>query len=77
MSKKIKKALKKKRYFGIVTLPKAIRFCWVSKQDKNGWSLGFALDERTVWVTGIRFETEKEVEKAMKSNIVFVHLKNN
>jgi len=66
---------KKTRYFGIVKIRTDEKFCWISKEDKNGWSLGFALNKRDVWLRGLRFSSRKEVERALKSNIVFVHLK--
>ncbi len=68
--------LKLKRYFGIVKLKKGEKHCWISKEDKNGWSLGFALNSRTIWIKGIRFVSRQEVLRAISSKIVFVHLKN-
>ncbi len=66
----------KKKYFGIVRLPRASKLCWISRQDVNGWSLGLALSSRTVWITGLRFADIKEVKRAVRSNIQFIHLKN-
>lgn len=71
MSKKIRK----ERYFGIVKLKQGIKICWLSKQDKNGWSLGLALGKRTVWVKGLRFASKQEVKRAVKATIVFLALK--
>lgn len=68
----------KKRYFGITKIRRGQKLCWLSKQDKNGWSLGLALPSRTVWLTGIRFKTRQEVEVMLDGDImgaVFVHLK--
>ena len=50
--------------------------CWMSVQNKNGWSLGLALGKRTIWLRNIRFKNHKEVQDTVKRNIVFVHLKN-
>lgn len=75
-NKKKIKSERKKRYFGTVKVPRNAKFCWMSKHDKNGWSLGFALGKRTVWLTGLRFANRDEIERAMSSNMVFVHLKN-
>lgn len=50
--------------------------CWVSKEDKNGWSLGFALNKKTVWLTGLRFASPDEIKRVLDMSLVFVHLKN-
>lgn len=52
-----------------------VKSCWLSKQSKKGWSLGFALNKKTHWLTGLYFASEKDVKNAIKNNIVFVHLK--
>lgn len=75
--RKEKKAKRKERYFGIVKLPKGIKLCWLSKQSKHGWSLGLALNKRTVWVTGLRFVNKKELARALGANVVFIQMKNN
>jgi uncharacterized protein YgiM (DUF1202 family) len=70
--------IKKKRYFGITKIRRGQKMCWLSKQDKNGWSLGIALPSRTIWITGVRFKTIEEVKAALDNdltNAVFVHLK--
>lgn len=72
-----KKAPKKQRYFGIVKLLKGHKASWVSKEDKNGWSLGYAMNNRTVWLTGLRFKSTEEIEHAINdTGIIFVE-KNN
>ncbi len=74
--KKIKKSKKGlQRYFGYVEIPKGEKHCWLSHEDKRGWSLGFALPTRTVWLRGLRFINKKEVEKAIGCSVVFVHVK--
>lgn len=68
----------KKRYFGITKIRRGQKLCWLSRQDKNGWSLGLALPSRTIWLTGIRFKTLDEVKLALDNELtstVFVHLK--
>ena len=77
VQKKAKKD-KRKRYFGTVKLPKGVKFAWLSNQNKHGWSLGFALDKRTVWLRGLRFATKKEIHRALdRSSVVYVQLKDN
>ena len=66
---------RKERYFGIVKLSKGIKLCWLSRQDKNGWSLGIVMNERTVWLKGLRFVDVKEIKRVMKSTVVFIELK--
>lgn len=78
MAKKTKKAKKKqqKRYYGLTVLKEGQKFAWLSVQNKNGWSLGFALNNRTVWLRNIRFKNAKEVSRAMeKGSLVFIELK--
>lgn len=68
----------KKRYYGITKVKQGQKLCWVSKQDKNGWSLGLAISKRTVWVTGLRFKSIDEVKRVVDSELtstVFIHLK--
>ena len=48
---------------------------WLSKQDRNGWSLGLVIGKKTYWLTNFRFKTNEDVERALKSNAVFVALK--
>ena len=78
--KKVKKNRKDKRnrYFGVVKLAKGTKFAWLSQQNKHGWSLGFALEKRTVWLRGLRFATKKEVSRVLnRASVVFVQLKDN
>lgn len=77
-SKKIHKSKRTQRYYGLQILREGKKAVWLSRQNKNGWSLGLALNNRTVWLRNIRFESRKDVEAAMKGKgIVFIHLKNN
>ena len=69
---------RRERYFGIVKLPAKLKFAWLSKQDKNGWSLGLALEKRTVWLRGLRFATKKEIARVVdRTTIVYLQLKDN
>lgn len=70
-----RKLPKRKRYYGMTVVREGKKQCWLSSQNKNGWSLGLALNDRTVWLRNIRFESRKDVEAALKSKVVFVHLK--
>ena len=69
---------RKERYYGIVKLPAGTKFAWLAKQDKNGWALGLGLNNRTVWLRGLRLRSRKEVERCLeRTKLVFVQLKNN
>lgn len=70
-----RKLPKRERYYGMTVVREGKKQCWVSTQNKNGWSLGLALNDRTVWLRNIRFESRKDVEAALKGKVVFVHLK--
>lgn len=63
------------RRYGMVKVKMGSKRCWVSKQDKNGWSLGLSLGKVTYWLKNVRFKTELEVKLAVRSNIVFIHTK--
>lgn len=77
MGKKIKK-VRKERYFGTVVIKPTEKVCWVAKEFQKGWALGFATGKRTVWLTGLRFASKKEISRMLgKISVVFVELKNN
>lgn len=63
------------RWYGRQTVLEATKLAWVSRQDKFGWSLGLALSNRTIWLRNLRFKTEAEVKRAMKTAVQFVALK--
>lgn len=65
----------KKRYFGTVIIKRGAKMCWVSRHDKNGWSLGLAMGSRTQWLTGLRFKDTDEIKRVLSLNIAFVHMK--
>lgn len=60
---------------GLIVLKGNEKCCWVSKEDKNGWSLGFALNKKTVWLTGLRFKSPYDVQLLVQG-VTFIHLKN-
>lgn len=49
------------------------KFCWVSHESKNGWSLGFSVNEKDYFIPGLYLESKEDVKRAIKGNIVFVH----
>lgn len=71
-----KTRISKQRYFGLVKIKRGEKLCWVSRQDKNGWSMGLGLGSRTIWLTGIRLADVKEVDRVRECSAVFVHMKN-
>jgi len=73
---KKRKAKAQKRYYGLTKLKKGQKYCWLSLENKHGWALGLALDNRTVWLRNIRFASRQEVEAVLgKSKVVFIKLK--
>ena len=51
---------------------------WISKEDKNGWSLGLIVgkSKKIVWLHNFRFATDSELQAALRTGIVgWVHLK--
>jgi len=65
----------REKFYGIVKIPAKTKVCWLSIQNKHGWSLGLSLNKRTIWLRNVRFTSVSEVEKAIKSGIVFTNLK--
>jgi hypothetical protein len=47
--------------------------CWVSRHIADGWTLGLAVGNDKVKNTGVIFQSEKDVQKALHCNIVFIH----
>jgi len=48
----------------------------MAKQFRRGWKLGYCIEnDRPIWVKNVLFATPKDVEKALRQSIVFVHLK--
>ena len=76
MNYKEKKAKRRaSRMYGLKKMKKGEKHCWLASENKNGWALGFALNNGTLWLRNLRFASRIEVEKALKSAIVFIHLK--
>lgn len=48
------------------------RCCWVAKQYKKGWRLGMAFEDETTYLDRW-FKSIKDIKKAMKLNMLFVH----
>lgn len=65
-NRKIHKSKRTKRYYGLQVLTDSTKFAWVSVQNKHGWSLGLALNNRTVWLRNLRFKTKEGVQTAMR-----------
>lgn len=76
-NKKTKKSKRsfQKRYYGVVKVKDGAKFAWLSAENKFGWSLGFALNNRTVWLRNVRFSSSKEVTRALRASVVFIKLK--
>lgn len=75
MAKKIKKE-QPKRYFGLTKVKKGAKMLWKSEENKHGWSLGFVVAGRTVWLRNIRFASQEEALRALESaNVDFSSLK--
>ena len=74
MAKK-QKSPKRVRYYGLVKPKVGGKACWISMQNKNGWSLGYAVNGRDFFLRNVRFASIKEIERALKQNVVFVHKK--
>ena len=67
------KAKKRVRYYGMVKVPKGAKICWLSVQNKNGWSLGLALGKRTIWLRNVRISSKEEVSRVTDAQkVVFV-----
>lgn len=66
-----------RRHYGMVKLKKGQKFSWISKQDKDGFSLGLALNDHTRWLRNVRFASMDDVNRATNglAKTVFVELK--
>jgi len=61
----------------MIKIKKGQKIAWVSKQDKNGWSLGLAINKTTFWLKNIRFTAREDVVRATCGiSVVFIELKN-
>lgn len=75
-AKQIRERRRKSRMYGLKKIRVGEKVCWLSAENKNGWSLGFAWGKKTLWLRNLRLANRKEVERAMKSAVVYIHLKN-
>lgn len=50
------------------------KFGWISREDRNGWSLGLSVGKKIFWITNYRFQSQADIKSAIKSGIVFTHL---
>lgn len=57
---------------GLIKVVKGSKTSWLSKQDKNGWSLGLAMGKKTLWLKGLRFKDDREVSRVVMSKIIYV-----
>lgn len=73
---KVESKPKRKMVYGVQKIKTGAKVCWLSHENKFGWSLGLVLGKRTVWLRNLRFKTVEEVERVTKSNVVFVHKAN-
>lgn len=65
-----------KRHYGMAKIKRGQKVCFISKQDKNGWSLGLAMNSHTRWIRNVRFASREEVERLTDGRIQFIPLKN-
>lgn len=78
MAKKVVKTKQPKRirFYGMVKIRRGQRICWLSRENKNGWSLGLATDKQTIWLRNVRFASKDEVSRATDGQrIVFIEKK--
>ena len=66
---------RRKRYVGMQKVKTGGKLCWEARQNKHGWSLGLALNAKTVWLTNVRLASISEVKRALKSSVLFIHTK--
>lgn len=66
-----------RRHYGMAKLKKGQKPLWISKQDKNGWSLGLVLSDHTRWIRNVRFANKEDLAKALggSAKIVLVEAK--
>ena len=73
-TQKQKKTERRSRY-GMVKVRKGQKLAWLSKETKNGWSLGLAIGERNYWLKNVQLASRDEVKRAVGSAVIFVHKK--
>lgn len=50
---------------------------FISRQDKNGFSLGYATQKKTYWLTNFRFTDEASMRRALRNKVLVTYLKAN
>ena len=52
-----------------------MKTCWLAKQYRKGWRLGFAVGESPIqYIPKVWFIDKKDIDRALKNNCVFVFL---
>ena len=73
VKKVVKKTTKKaKRFYGIVKPRIGAKVKWVSRENKNGWSLGLVVAGHVVWLRNVRFSSMGEVKRAITGDAKIV-----
>jgi uncharacterized protein YgiM (DUF1202 family) len=75
MASKSKKNIKRKARYGMVKIAKGQKLSWLSVENKQGWSLGLALNGKTIWLKNTRFPSQAEAERAVDAKVVFIPVK--
>jgi len=53
------------------------KYCWIAREYKVGWGLGFDMGgKRIYWLPSLRFGSVADVKRALKGNIVFIQMAN-
>jgi len=51
------------------------KVCWVAKETKKGWMVYLAFGEKLTFpLSTVKFQSAKDVKKALVSSIVFVEM---
>ena len=72
--KKLSYKTRTKRYYGLDKVRKGAKLEWVSQENKHGWSLGLKHGKRVIWLRNVRFASEAEVKRALKTGAFFTPL---
>lgn len=73
--KRTKKQVQLRKRYGRTKIRTGEKLCWISMENKNGWSLGLAIGKKTLWLRNTRFASIAEVNRALDANPLFVHLR--
>jgi hypothetical protein len=49
------------------------KYCWIAKQSKKGWRLGFELGEQKPSYLKMWFADTDAIAKVLSANTVFIH----